>query len=113
MPHVQAGRLRALAMASERSRLLPDVGTMAEQGVQGYDTRGWFGIMAPAATPDEVVARLHAAVARVLAEPELVAAFAVQGGEPMTGSVAEFAALVARDRERWQAVVRHGNITPQ
>ncbi|WP_270935225.1 Bug family tripartite tricarboxylate transporter substrate binding protein [Falsiroseomonas oryzae] len=113
MPHVQAGRLRALAMASERSPLMPDLPTMAEQGVAGYDTRGWFGIMAPAATPDAVVATLHAAVERALAEPELVAAFAAQGGEPLRGSVADFAALAERDRERWRQVVRHANITPQ
>jgi tripartite-type tricarboxylate transporter receptor subunit TctC len=113
MPHVQAGRLRALAMASERSPLLPDVATMAEQGVAGYDTKGWFGIMAPAATPDATIATLHAAINRVLAEPELVAAFAAQGAEPVIGSVGDFAALAERDRERWRQVVRHGNITPQ
>lgn len=113
LPHVQAGRLRALAMASERSPLLPGVPTMAEQGVPGYDTRGWFGILAPAATPDAVVATLHAAVARALAEPDLIAAFAAQGGEPMTGSVADFAALTERDRALWGRVVRHASITPQ
>lgn len=113
LPHVQAGRLRGLAMASERSPMLPDLPTMAEQEVAGYDSRGWFGIMAPAATPDAVVTTLHAAVNRALAEPELVAAFAAQGGEPLSGSVAEFAALVERDRERWRQVVRHANITPQ
>lgn len=113
LPHVQGGRLRALAMASERSPLLPDIRTMAEQGVQGYDTRGWFGIMAPAATPDAVVAALNAAINRALAEPELVAAFAAQGGEPIRGSVAEFAALTEQDRARWQRVVQHANIRPQ
>jgi tripartite-type tricarboxylate transporter receptor subunit TctC len=113
LPHVQGGRLRALAMASERSPLLPDIRTMAEQGVQGYDTRGWFGIMAPAATPDAVVAALNAAINRALAEPELIAAFAAQGGEPMRGSVAEFAALTEQDRQRWQRVVQHANIRPQ
>jgi tripartite-type tricarboxylate transporter receptor subunit TctC len=113
LPHVQGGRLRALAMASERSPLLPEIRTMAEQGVAGYDTRGWFGIMVPAATPDSVVAALNAAVNRALGEPELVAAFAAQGGEPIRGSVAEFAALTEQDRQRWQRVVQHANIRPQ
>lgn len=113
LPHVQGGRLPALAMASERSPLLPGLATMAEQGVPGYDTRGWFGVMAPSGTPEPVVAALNAAINRALAEPELVAAFAAQGGEPIRGSVGEFAALTERDRARWQDVVRHANITPQ
>lgn len=113
LSHVQGGRLRAMAMASERSPLLPGLATMAEQGVQGYDTRGWFGIMAPSGAPDAVVTILNAAINRALAEPELVAAFAAQGGEPIRGSVAEFTALTERDRARWQQVVRHASITPQ
>jgi tripartite-type tricarboxylate transporter receptor subunit TctC len=113
MPHVQGGRLRAIAMASERSPMLPDLPTAAEQGVAGYDTRGWFGILAPAATPDAVVATLNAAVGRALSDPELLAAFAAQGATVLTGSVADFAVLSERDRELWRRVVLHANITPQ
>jgi tripartite-type tricarboxylate transporter receptor subunit TctC len=113
MPHVQGGRLRAIAMASERSPMLPDLPTVAEQGVAGYDTRGWFGILAPAATPDAVVTTLNAAVGRALSDPELLAAFAAQGATVLTGSVADFAGLSERDRDLWRRVVQHANITPQ
>lgn len=113
MPHVQGGRLRAIAMASERSPMLPDLPTVAEQGVAGYDTRGWFGILAPSATPDAVVATLNAAVGRALSDPDLLAAFAAQGATVLTGSVADFAVLSERDRDLWRRVVQHANITPQ
>jgi tripartite-type tricarboxylate transporter receptor subunit TctC len=113
MPHVREGRLKPLAMASERSPMLPGVPTMAEQGVEGYDTRLWFGLMVPAATPEETVRALNVAVARALAEPELVAGFAAQGAQPLGGPPEAFVDLAARDRARWERVIRHADLRPE
>jgi tripartite-type tricarboxylate transporter receptor subunit TctC len=113
MGHVTAGRLKAIAMASERSPLLPGIATVAEQGVAGYDTRGWFGIMLPTGAAEEVTRSINGAMNRALSAADVRQALAAQGAEPLGGTPADFEALAARDRDRWQAVVRHANIRPE
>ena len=108
LQHVKSGRLRALAVATgERLRALPDVPTVAESGVPGYEFQTWFGIIAPAATPAPIVERLNGEFRRALSVPEVRERLLNEGGmQPVGGSAAEFAALIAGEKERWGKLVR-------
>jgi tripartite-type tricarboxylate transporter receptor subunit TctC len=111
MPMIQAGRLRALAISSsERSRALPDLPTIAESGVAGFDVIGWYGLLAPAGTPAPVVARLNRELLAIVAEPETRAKLAAQGVEPRGGSPEAFAKLIRDETERWRKVIADANI---
>jgi tripartite-type tricarboxylate transporter receptor subunit TctC len=106
-PNVLAGQVRALATTgSRRSTVLPDVPTVSEAGVPGYDATIWLGLMAPAGTPKPLVDRLNAEVGKVLARPDLRQAWAQQGAEPMTMSPAEFDAFLRADIDKWANVVK-------
>jgi tripartite-type tricarboxylate transporter receptor subunit TctC len=107
MPHVRSNRLRALAVTSaQRSGIAPDVPTIAESGVPGFDAAGWFAVLVPAATPKPVIARLNAEVNRILALPEVKASLAADGAEP-AGGTPEQAAQSARDGIRkWSELIR-------
>jgi tripartite-type tricarboxylate transporter receptor subunit TctC len=110
--HVAQGRLRALAFASRtRSALLPDVPTIAEMGLPGYEGVLWMGIVAPAATPAAIVARLAAASARTVRMPVLAAQLARDGVDPVGGTPAEFARLIATEIGQWRELGRSANIT--
>jgi tripartite-type tricarboxylate transporter receptor subunit TctC len=107
MPHVKAGKLRALAVTTaRRSPALPDVPTIAESGVPGYDTSSWFGLLAPAGTPADVVARLNAAIAKALADPDVKTKLAEQGAEPHPEKPEQFAAFIASETAKWGKVVK-------
>lgn len=109
--HLQSGKLRALASGGlERSRILPDVPTITESGLAGYDVRGWFGMMAPAGTPAPIVARLSQAVQTLLASTELQKQFQSQGVEPGYLEPAEFGRFIEREIARWKQVVKAANI---
>jgi tripartite-type tricarboxylate transporter receptor subunit TctC len=96
--HIQAGRLRALAVVQERrSSIAPDVPTLAEAGITIELENGWFGLLAPAGTPQAVVARVHQAVAGALADPEFRAQLARQGFEPVGSTAQAFARQLDRD----------------
>jgi len=111
LPHVNAGRLRAVAVTSaSRSKLLPDMPTVAESGIPGYETHAWNGLMAPAATPREVVSRLHAQVVRILALPDVSEQLAARGAEVRGSSPAEFAAFIKADIARYATVVRQAGL---
>jgi len=112
MPSVQAGRLRPLAVTSAvRSAAHPEIPTVAEAGnLPGYEVITWYGIVAPAATPAPIVARLRAGVVAALATPEIKARLANTGAEPVGDTPAEFAAFIQRDIARYQALVRSGAI---
>lgn len=113
IPHVRSGRLRALAVSSpQRIAALPDVPTVAESGVAGFEADQWYGVVAPAATPAAVVARLNAEINKALALPEVVQQLAVEGAVPMPGTPKAFAALIAREIPRWAEVVKAGNVKP-
>jgi tripartite-type tricarboxylate transporter receptor subunit TctC len=104
---IKAGQLRPIAVTTaQRSSTLPDVPTMAEEGVQNYETFGWFGLMAPARTPPEVVARLHAAVVEGLQRPDTKARFAELGAEPVGSSPTEFAAFIHAEIPKWRDIVK-------
>jgi len=114
LPQVKAGRLRALAVVAERrSPFLPDVPTFAEQGVAGIDLSGWLGFWGPAGLPPDVVAALNAAIAKVLALPDLREQFAQGAYEAAPSTPAELDALVREVSERWARVVRDLDVKPQ
>jgi len=107
VPLVKAGKLRALAVTTRtRSPLLPDVPTMIEAGVAGYETVAWFGILAPAATPKEIVARLSAEIGRIARTPEMRERLLSLGAEPVGSTPEEFAAVIARDIAKWTPLAK-------
>jgi tripartite-type tricarboxylate transporter receptor subunit TctC len=105
--HVRSGRLKALAVTTaKRSPELPDVPTIAEAGVPGYEATSWFGMFAPAATPAPIVARLNAALVKALADPEVKKKFAEQGAEALGETPAQFASFIRAETAKWSQVVK-------
>ncbi len=113
MPHIKAGKLKALAVTSaERSAALPELPTVAEAGaLKGFEASSWFGLLAPAGTPPEVVNRLQQETAKALASPAMKERLLSQGAIPSGMSPAEFAALIAAETKKWAAVVRASGAT--
>jgi tripartite-type tricarboxylate transporter receptor subunit TctC len=110
LPQIQAGAVRALGVASKsRSSLLPDVPTIAE-AVPGFEASAWFGIFAPARTPDAIVARLAGEIDSALEDPAIRQRLAQQGAEPMRLGPAPFAAFVRAELARWGGVIRDAKI---
>jgi tripartite-type tricarboxylate transporter receptor subunit TctC len=111
LPHVKAGRLKLLAVGSpKRSPLFPEVPTLDEAGLKGFDADTIFGFYAPAATPPEVVTRLNREINRILGTPLLRERIAALGGEPVPMSPAEFGAKAAEDSRRFGAIIRERRI---
>lgn len=109
--HIRRGELLALAVASDkRVDVLPDVPTMAQAGVPGFQYDIWYGLFAPAATPPETIERLSAAARQALADPEVRRVLKEQGAEPAASTPAEFAAFVKEDRARWTRLVKERRI---
>ena len=106
-PQIAAGTLRALAVTqATRSHLLPDVPTLAEAGVAGVVSRGWYGLVAPKATPSPIIERLHDAVAEALRDPQLYEKLAQIGSEPLSSTPAEFAAFLQKEIPHAAQVLR-------
>jgi tripartite-type tricarboxylate transporter receptor subunit TctC len=106
-PNVRAGKLKALATTGKvRSPVLPDVPTLDEAGVPGYEATIWLGLMAPAGTPRPIVERLNAEVTKAVNSAELVEAWARQGAVPMRMTTDEFARYVREDIEKWARIVK-------
>jgi tripartite-type tricarboxylate transporter receptor subunit TctC len=104
---VKAGKLRALAVTDKRrTKVLPDVPTMEEAGVKGVEVTLWYGLLAPAATPHEIVAKLGDAVGRAAKDPKVRAALDKQGADPVGNTPAEFNAYLKEEYERWSEVVK-------
>jgi tripartite-type tricarboxylate transporter receptor subunit TctC len=109
--HVAAGRLRALAYASHaRAALMPDVPTVAELGLPGYEGVLWMGLLAPARTPPPVIEKLAAAVRRAVGAPELAARLRRDGVDPIGSGPAEFAALIRREIAQWRELAKSASI---
>ena len=108
VPQLKAGKLRALAITSaKRSALMPDLPTFAEAGLQGYEVTGWYGVVAPAGTPREVIERLHTDITRALTQPEVVqtlSAFGLEAAAPNTPEA--FAAYLRAEITKWAKVVK-------
>jgi tripartite-type tricarboxylate transporter receptor subunit TctC len=107
LPHVQSGQLRVLGVASAaRSPIYPEAPTLREQGLSNVIASGWYGFMAPAATPQPIVDRLEAEVIRVLADPEVKQKLLVQGLEANGGTAAEFGKFIDDETRKWGEVIR-------
>src|ERR1041385_3561758 len=105
--HPVAEALRALGIGgAKRNVVLPDVPTIAEAGVPGYEATIWLGIMAPAGTPKAIVERLNAEIAQVVDPAEVKKMWAAQGAEPMRMSPTEFESYLRQDIEKWAKVVK-------
>jgi tripartite-type tricarboxylate transporter receptor subunit TctC len=106
-PFVKAGRLKALAVSSaQRAPTMPGIPTMAESGVAGFEVVYWYGFFAPAATPKDILARIHSDTAAVLRLPEIVSSLSTQGLQPLSKSQEEFAAFIRSEMEKWAVVVK-------
>jgi tripartite-type tricarboxylate transporter receptor subunit TctC len=112
--HIKSGRLKALGISSlTRSPLVPDVPTIAEAGLPGFESVTWFGVFGPAGTPKAVVERMNLEVNKALADPAIRERFATLGFEPAGGTPAEFAAVVQRDAAKWSKVIKDANVKPE
>ncbi|MGC1901614.1 MAG: tripartite tricarboxylate transporter substrate-binding protein [Pseudolabrys sp.] len=111
---VQAGKLRMIGVGSDRrSGEFPDVPTISESGVPGFEAKSWFGLVAPAGTPPEVIEKINHDVIKVISNPVCAAVSrAAQGLVPITGTPEEFAAFIRAETKNWGKIVRDANIKP-
>lgn len=113
-PQIKGHKLRALAVTTtQRSSALPEVPTMAEAGIKGYDTSTWGGLLAPAGTPRDVVAKLNGEVNKALAAPEVREKLVAAGIEPAGGTPAQFSAFIQAEMQRWAQVAQRAGIQPE
>jgi tripartite-type tricarboxylate transporter receptor subunit TctC len=115
LPHVRAGRLRAFGVTTAKRALgAPDIPTIAEAGVPGYDSVQWFGVLAPAGTPREIVTRLHREMTRVIQDKEIQKRFLDDGAEAAWSETPEaFAAFMRAETAKWAKVVAQAKIQKQ
>ena len=111
LPRIQNGQVRGLGVTTQRRiAAAPDIPTVAEQGLPGFEASLWTGIAAPVATPADIVAKLHAAVARAMQAPEARRRIEAAGGQPAGGTPEEFATLIKADQQKWANVVRESGV---
>jgi tripartite-type tricarboxylate transporter receptor subunit TctC len=111
LPHVKAGKLKAIAISTKkRSPLVPEVPTVDEAGVPGYDVTVWFGILAPAGTPKEIVQRLNTEMVKIMRSPEITDRFQKAGVDVAASSSEEFSVFLKSEVARWAKVVQDANI---
>jgi len=107
IPQMKAGRVRALGVSTKkRLSVIPDVPTIAEAGVPGYEVVGWNGILAPAKTPRAIIERLNADIVKVIRTPEVEANILAQGIEPIGNTPEEFGRIIRADVERWGKILK-------
>jgi tripartite-type tricarboxylate transporter receptor subunit TctC len=112
--HVRAGKLKALATTgARRTETLPDLPTVAESGLPGYEALGWFGVLAPAATPRPIVERLSADANRVLADLDVRSRMIALGADPRGNTPEEFARFIRDDQAKWAKLMREAGIKPE
>ncbi|MCW5605257.1 MAG: tripartite tricarboxylate transporter substrate binding protein [Burkholderiales bacterium] len=111
IPHIQTGRLRILGVGgAKRVSVLPDVPTVAEAGVPGYEASNWWGLLAPAGLPEAIGKRLHGEIAQIITKPDIQKKFESQGAEAMPMSQAEFAKFIRTETAKWGKVVKEAGI---
>jgi tripartite-type tricarboxylate transporter receptor subunit TctC len=111
LPHVKSGRLKALAVGStQRSSALPDIPTVAEAGIPGYEYVTWYSIVAPAKTPRAIIDKLNARLAAVLSMPDVAQRLSVQGAEPRSSTPEELTRFMQEDTKRLGAIIRYAGI---
>ena len=112
LPHIKAGKLRPLAVTTAtRSAALPDVPTLAEAGLAGFNIGTWFGVLAPAATPKDVLARLNTEMVKIIKSPEFVKRMDDIGAQPVGNKAEEMARQIKEETEKFAALVKAGNVT--
>jgi tripartite-type tricarboxylate transporter receptor subunit TctC len=113
LPHIREGRVRAVAVTTaQRHAAVPDVPTVAESGVPGYEAVGWYGIAAPAGVPQAIIERMNAVINELIARPALAQRLSAQGADPLPMTPAAFGARIETDRARWTQVIREARIQP-
>ena len=111
LPHIKSGKLRAIAVSGgERTSVLPDLPTVAESGLPGFDAGSWFGILAPAGTPGPIVNRLNAVIVKSLATPELRERMSAQGATPVGGPPEQFGRHIQAEIAKWAKVIKAANV---
>ncbi|HEV7391527.1 MAG TPA: tripartite tricarboxylate transporter substrate binding protein, partial [Burkholderiales bacterium] len=114
LPQVRSGKLRALAMtAAKRSAAMPDLPTVAESGVPGYEAASWYGVLAPAGTPRPIMEKLNSEIVRIARTPEVRERLAADGADPVGSSPEEFAAYIKLELARWARVIDQARIPRQ
>lgn len=112
--YVSAGKLRALAVTSDRrSSALPELPTAAENGLPGYEASYWLGVLGPASTPMDAIAKLTTTIAAIMRDAQVKTQLAAQGVEPIGSTPAEFAARIAADIQKWGKVIRDAGVQPE
>jgi tripartite-type tricarboxylate transporter receptor subunit TctC len=111
VPHIKAGRVRAIAVTgAQRSKLMPDLPTIAEGGLPGYNASGWYGFVLPAAVPKEIVSRLANDFNRILRMPDVVERLSGQGAEPVINTPEQFTAFIRTEIDKWTRLVKTANM---
>jgi tripartite-type tricarboxylate transporter receptor subunit TctC len=111
LPHLKSGGLRGIAITSaKRSPSVPELPTMAEAGVPGFEITAWFGFMAPRGTPQAIIEKIHTDVARIVASPDVRERILAQASEPVGNSPEEYAAFINTEIIKWRAVIKQANV---
>jgi len=111
LPYVKNGKLKAIAVTSaKRSSVVPDIPTIAESGVPGFEATAWWGLLAPAGTPVEIVGKLNAAVVKALGQPEVAKRLLALGAEPASDTPEQFAAFIKSEKAKWSKVVKFAGV---
>jgi tripartite-type tricarboxylate transporter receptor subunit TctC len=114
VPHVRSGKLKALGVSSaKRMAALPEVPTIAEAGVPGFEVSNWWGVLAPAGTPQPVLERLYKELSAILESPDTRKRFELEGAEAARMTPAQFAAFVTQETQKWTRVVKDAGIKPE
>lgn len=114
LPLLKQNRIKALAIAGlKRAIAIPDVPTLSESAMPGFEVGAWYGIMAPSKTPQAAVRRLNAEINRALQDPAVIARFVQEGADPLSGSAEEFGIYLKQEVERWGKVIKTANIKPE
>ena len=112
LPHVKTGRVRAIALTSlKRSPTLPDLPTIAESGYPGFQSGIWYGVVAPARTPPEIIARLNAELVKIVRTPDFLASLKTEGAEVVASTPAYFGDHIKQETARWAKVIKEANIS--
>ncbi|MCY1556371.1 hypothetical protein D9M68_931110 [compost metagenome] len=112
LQHIKGGKLRALAVTTaKRSSVLPDVPTLEEAGLKGFDIGTWFGVLAPAATPKEVVSKLNAEMVKIIKSPDFAQRMHAIGADPIGDTPGEMATRIRAETGKFARLVKEGNVT--
>ena len=112
-PHIKSGALRGLAVTSaRRSAVVPELPTIAESGLPGFQASGWFGVLAAAATPVAIIDRLNQTITAIMQQPDVRSRLLAQGAEPLSGPPSELRNLLTREKEVWSRVIREAGVKP-